>query len=261
MPEKSLAVILPTRNEGEGLEILVYALLPLLDRSCGSQYEIRIIDDSTDGSDQTLAEVFKPFAPRVSFVHREHGQGLASAIEAGILSTDREMILVMDADFNHSPLEIPPMLAASDEWLVVSGSRFLPGGGMPGRRFRETGSRIFNQFVRRALQLPTTDHLAGFFLIPRELLLEIRNRWPLFTGYGDYCIRLFAAITWMGLGIQERPTRYLSRITGESKTRFLRELARYTRTVLEIRKLEPQLRPQFERLGEFWRQKATGFLR
>ncbi len=261
MSDRRVAVILPTRNEGEGLEILVYALLPILDRECGSGYEICIIDDSTDGSDRVLAEVFAPFSTRVRFCHREQGRGLASAIEDGILSTDREAVLVMDADFNHSPLELPPMLAAGESCSIISGSRFLPGGGMPGSRFREVGSRIFNRFVQRALGLPTTDNLAGFFLMPRSLVLAIRELWPLFSGYGDYCIRLFAAISWMGLEIHERPTRYLSRLTGKSKTRFVRELGRYSRTVLEVRRSAATLRPQFKRLGQEWREQPKGVFR
>lgn len=252
MQKNSLAVILPTRNEGEGLEILVYALMPILDRECGRDYELRIIDDSTDGSDRILEESLKPFAPRVCFVHRERSTGLASAIEEGILTTECQSVLVMDADFNHSPLELPPMLGAGRRHLIVSGSRFLPGGGMPGSRLRELGSRLFNRFVQRTLNLATTDNLAGFWLMPRRLVLEIREIWPLFSGYGDYCIRLFAAIAWMGLAIHERPTRYLSRLTGASKTRYLRELGRYTRTVLEVRRLAGSLGPQFQRLGRNW---------
>lgn len=237
-----LSVVLSTRNEREGLEILVCALLAILEQATGGEFELLVVDDSDDGSDVHLAERLSRFPGRVRFVHREASTGLASAIGDGIRLARRRYVLAMDADFNHSPLELPPMLADMAAHDLLAGSRFLPGGGMPGHRFRQAGSRLFNAFVRRALAVSTTDNLAGFWIMERQRVLAIADRWPLFHGYGDYYIRLLLAAHWLGLRIRERPVRYLNRLTGESKTRFAKELLRYTRTVLELRRNAPALR-------------------
>ncbi len=52
---------------------------------------------------------------------------------------------------------------------------------------------LFNLFVRKALGLETTDMLAGFWIMERERVLELKKRWEIFYGYGDYYIRFLYA--------------------------------------------------------------------
>ena len=232
-----LSVVLPTRNEREGVEILVHALASILDRPTAGALELLVVDDSTDGSDRYLAGRFAPLAGRVRFHHRERGTGLGSAIGDGIEMAAHPLVAVMDADFNHDPLDVPRLLARLGEGLdLAGGSRFLPGGGMPGHELRCAGSRLFNRFVRAALALPTTDHLAGFWVAERERILWLKRRWDLFHGYGDYYIRLLFAAHLLGWRVVEVPVRYLHRLRGESKTSFRRELVRYSRVVGELRR-------------------------
>jgi hypothetical protein len=134
-------------------------------------------------------------------------------------------------------------------WDVVSGSRFLPGGGMPGHALRNLGSRTFNAFVRKALGLETTDMLAGFWIMERERVLDLKRRWDIFYGYGDYYIRFLYACRLAGLKVNERPVQYLKRLFGESGTNFRKELLRYTRTVMALRRE----RSAIEKKLEGWR--------
>lgn len=232
-----LSVVLPTHNEREGVEILVHALASILDRPTGGAFELLVVDDSNDGSDRYLAERFAPLAPRVRFHHRARGTGLGTAIGDGIEMATCRLVAVMDADFNHDPLDVPPLLARFQEGAdLVGGSRFLPGGGMPGHPFRCQGSRLFNLFIRRALALPTTDHLGGYWLAERARIVELKRRWELFHGYGDYYIRLLFAAHLLGWRVVELPMRYLQRLRGESNTSFRRELVRYSRVVGQLRR-------------------------
>jgi len=112
---------------------------------------------------------------------------------------------------------------------------------MPGHRFRYHGSRLFNLFVQRALGLDTTDHLAGFWIMERERVMELKKRWDLFYGYGDYYIRMLYACRLAGLKTLERPVQYLSRLSGESNTNFRKELQRYTKTVLQLRREKAEI--------------------
>ncbi|HSM51934.1 MAG TPA: glycosyltransferase [Thermoanaerobaculia bacterium] len=232
-----LSVVLPTRNEREGVEILVHALASILERPTAGEVELLVVDDSTDGSDRYLAERFAPLAGRVRFEHRARGTGLGTAIGDGIEMAAHPLVAVMDADFNHDPLDVPRLLARfSDGVDLAGGSRFLPGGGMPGHALRCLGSRLFNRFVRTALSLPTTDHLGGFWVAERGRILELKRRWDLFHGYGDYYIRLLFAAHLLGWRVAELPVRYLQRLRGESKTSFRRELVRYSRAVGQLRR-------------------------
>lgn len=238
-----LSVVLPTRNDRESVELLIYTLLAVLEEPTGGEFELIVVDDSSDGSEILLAERMARFAGRVTVWHREKGTGLATAIGDGIERCRRHYVLVMDADFNHNPLDLPRLLTEIRKGGLdlASGSRFLPGGGMPGHNFRHHGSRLFNLFVMKALDLETTDHLAGFWIMEREKVLELKRRWDLFSGYGDYYIRLLYACRLAGLAIRELPVVYLSRLTGESNTSFRKELIRYTKAVLALRRETPAL--------------------
>lgn len=237
-----LSVVLPTRNDRHSVELLVYTLLAILEEPTGGEFELLVVDDSNDGSDAYLAEKLKRWS-KVKVWHREKGTGLATAIGDGIERCRHRYVLLMDADFNHDPLELPKMLAAIrlGGWDVVSGSRFLPGGGMPGHALRNLGSSVFNLFVRRSLGLETTDMLAGFWIMGRERVLELKRRWEIFYGYGDYYIRFLYACRLAGMKVQERPVQYLKRLYGESGTNFRKELVRYTKTVMALRRERPDI--------------------
>jgi dolichol-phosphate mannosyltransferase len=231
-----ISVVLPTRNERDGTVLLVYALLGALGDFAGRPFELVVVDDSSDGSEEYLRERLRRRRDVVDIVHREHGTGLASAIGDGIRRARGEDVLVMDADFNHNPLDVLRLLGASAGADLVIGSRFVRDGAMLGHPLRERGSRLFNQFVRHALGLATRDHLCGFWLAPRAAVVELEGRWPLFYGYGDYFIRLVFAAHLLGWRVREIPVDYLDRLTGESKTRFHVEVFRYTGEVLRLRR-------------------------
>ena len=117
---------------------------------------------------------------------------------------------------------------------------------MPGHRFRYHCSRTFNLFVRRTLGISTTDNLAGFWVAERERILALKRQWDFFYGYGDYYIRLLLAGHLLGWRVEELPVRYLQRLTGESKTSFVKELRRYTGTVLALKREIPALRSRLD---------------
>lgn len=236
------SVVLPARNERDGTVLLVYALLVALEDFAPRPFEIVVVDDSTDGSEEFLRDRLRHRADRVEIVHRERGTGLASAIREGIVRAQGDDVLVMDADFNHNPLDVLRLLAVRDEADLVVGSRFVRDGAMLGHPVRERGSRLFNQFIRRTLDLATHDHLCGFWLASRSRVLEVDRRWPLFYGYGDYFIRMLFAADLLGWRVSEIPVDYLDRLTGESKTRFHVEIFRYAGEVLRLRRQRAALR-------------------
>lgn len=236
--EPPLSVILPTLNERETVELLVYALISILGREMGDRYEVLVVDDSTDDSFEYLRSRFSGIQgeERVRLLHREGSSGLASAIEFGIHRARGTYVAVMDSDLNHSPTYLPEMLRGLEEVDMVIGSRFVAGGGMIGARTRYLGSRLFNAFVRRAVGLETRDNLSGYWTMKRAKLLELAEQAVLFRGYGDYFMRVLHQARLADLKVREIPVVYFQRLNGKSKTRFGRDLLRYTRTALLLRR-------------------------
>jgi glycosyltransferase involved in cell wall biosynthesis len=119
-----LSLIVPVYNEEESLPLLFDAIRQALG-PLPHTWEVIFVDDgSRDGS---LAEL-KAFAQkdsahvRVVVLRRNFGQ--TAAIAAGIDHALGEIIILLDADLQNDPADIPMMLAKLDEgYDVVSGYR------------------------------------------------------------------------------------------------------------------------------------------
>ncbi|MBI4830849.1 MAG: glycosyltransferase [Candidatus Lindowbacteria bacterium] len=226
-----LSVILPTYNEGDIINELVERIMSTLDRII--PYEVIVVDDnSPDGTAEAINRRFGN-SEKVRLVVRKDARGLATAIRKGIELSAGSVIVVMDSDFNHDPKYIPQFLDLIQFYEVVVGSRFLYGGGMYSR-WRYYSSLLYNVFIRFFLGLPITDKLSGFFAVRRETLGKL-NYDEIFYGYGDYFMRFLMTIVDLKLSVIEIPVYYDNRPAGESKTRFVKELVRYTLSALRIR--------------------------
>jgi len=194
---------------------------------------IVVDDDSPDGTAAVIREAFGE-TEAVRLIVRRGERGLATAIARGIAEARTEIIGIMDTDFNHHPRYLPEMLRQLEGADLVIGSRYLPGGGMRTSRFRYLGSWAFNAFIRLLLGSPIRDNLSGYLVGKSTLFQRLRDK-PIYSGYGDYAIRLIYYALREGMILREVPVIYEFRLGGESKTRFGRQLINYTRAVLALR--------------------------
>lgn len=231
----NLSIILPTYNEVEGIPFMIETLLLELPKE-GIQPEIIIVDDNSP--DHTGEVVSKKFAhnAHVKCLLRTKERGLATAILAGIGMATTDKILLIDADFNHHPKYIPQMfeLIERHDYDVVNGSRYVWGGDMEGVRARYYGSYWFNQFLNLLLFIKTSDSTGGYVMFKKSPL-ERLNLKRIFTGYGDFCIRLIYGFKLLGVSLIEVPVVYAERHSGESKTFFYKYLFQYTWTAVKLR--------------------------
>lgn len=235
MTKQGLSVILPTYNEIQTICQLVEKIRSVIS-SMRVTFEILVVDDSSpDGTADVVRNSFSG-NPGVRVISRNAPRSLGASIKDGILAAREELILMMDADFNHSPDDIPRFFDWIDKFDVVNGSRFLPGGGMSKARARYWGSYFFNCICRIILSLPVTDVLSGFILARKDMLLSVDME-KIFSGYGDFAIRLHYVMKQRKWNIKEIPVQYLVRLGGSSKTRFLKHTLQYSRSALEARSL------------------------
>ena len=122
MPELSLVV--PVYNEEENIPLLFDAVQKAL-APLNQTWELILVDDgSKDGSARALGTLFKqdPLHVRVIEFRRNFGQ--TAAIAAGIDHALGDIIILLDADLQNDPADIPNMLAKLNEgYDLVSGWR------------------------------------------------------------------------------------------------------------------------------------------
>ena len=128
-------------------------------------------------------------------------------------------IVIMDADMSHHPKFIPEFcraLEAGGGCDVVTGMRYVPGGGVAGWDFkRKLVSRGAN-FVAGLLLQPGVSDLTGSFRLYRRAVLErvmpkVKSRGYVFQ------MEVIVRCRLEGFAIREVPITFVDRVYGESK--------------------------------------------
>ncbi len=213
MPD--IAVILPTLDERENLAPLIERLDAAL---AGVAWEAIIVDD--DSSDGTADEGRRlaQADSRVRVLQRIGRRGLASAVIEGACATAAPVIAVMDADHQHDPALIPPMLdkLRKGEADLVVASRFAEGASAQGLSSarRERGSRLANRLARMLTGVDLTDPMSGFFVIHAA---RVRALAPRLSGIGFKVLLDILSLSPERLRVAEVPMQFGERRAGESK--------------------------------------------
>lgn len=225
------SIILPTYNEKGNIVSLISEICETLD-SGGFEYEIVVVDDnSPDGTAQIVKDKFTNNS-RVRIMVRKDERGLATAIRYGIEHANGSSIIVMDTDFNHDPKMLPQLIEFLKYYDMIIGSRFVLGGGMEDK-LRYYLSSIYTIWLRFFLGIHIKDKLSGFFSINKKNLVTL-DMDSIFSGYGDFFIRLLLIAQKKGYKMLEVPTFYQLRKAGHSKTNFLEVFFKYTKASIRL---------------------------
>lgn len=120
----NLSLVVPVFNEEENLPLLfdaIHKVMDALDRT----WELILVDDgSCDNSLAVLNELVAKDPQHVRVVVFRRNFGQTAAIAAGIDHATGEIVILLDADMQNDPADIPMLLAKLDEgYDVVSGWR------------------------------------------------------------------------------------------------------------------------------------------
>jgi dolichol-phosphate mannosyltransferase len=209
-------VLLPTYNEAANLEPMVEAILRLTDA------DVLVIDDNSPDGTGDLAEALRMrHQERVHTLHRARKEGLGRALAAGFelaLAWDYAMVFQMDADFSHSPEDLPRLAAALRAGADVAiGSRYVAGGASPGLPWhRHLLSRAGSRYAAAILRLPVHDMTGGFKGFSRLALRTIQPRTLSAAGFAVQIETTYRAYR-AGMAVHEVPIVFHDRRAGESK--------------------------------------------
>jgi glycosyltransferase involved in cell wall biosynthesis len=199
-----VSVVIPVFNERDNLAPLQQALREAL---AGRQAELIFVDDgSTDGSREELEGLAAEAGVRVVELRRNFGQ--TAAIAAGIDHAAGDVIVLIDADLQNDPADIPMMLDKIGEgYDVVSGWRV---------RRRDTfltrtlPSRLANALISRVTGVALHDYGCTLKAYRREVLEGFRL-------YGEMHRFIPAYAGAVGARIVEVPVQHYPRRHGKTK--------------------------------------------
>ena len=158
-----ISVIIPCYNEEKNIGEVLKKIPKIVD-------EIIVVDD---GSKDKTAEIVRQF-PKVKLVRHEVNKGKGAAMMAGVKNSKGDIVVFMDGDMQHNPLEISllvePILSGNADF--VNGSRTLANWD----KFpvtRKIGNLIARGIIRFFTKTKITDPLSGFKAIRNNALKKI----------------------------------------------------------------------------------------
>ena len=119
-----LSIVVPVYNEEKNLPELFEQILAAL-KDASYDWDVTFVDDgSKDKSVEVLKQLQAREPNRVRIVVFRRNYGQTAAISAGIDHSDGDVVILMDADLQNDPADIPVLLAELDKgYDVVSGWR------------------------------------------------------------------------------------------------------------------------------------------
>jgi len=203
-----LSLIIPVYNEEGNLVTLFEAVCSVMN-SLKRPWEVVFVDDgSRDQSLPILQSLARQEPEHVSVVVFRRNYGQTAAIAAGIDHSDGETIILLDADMQNDPADIPLMLAKLDEgYDLVSGWR---KHRKDNALTRNLPSAIANWLISTVTGVHLHDYGCTLKAYRREALVGFRL-------YGEMHRFIPVYANSVGARIAELPVRHYPRKSGKTK--------------------------------------------
>jgi len=214
-----LSIVVPVFNEVENLRLLFDAIT---EASAGIPYEIIFVDDgSKDGSVEILFEIAQEASDIVSVIQFRRNFGQTAAIAAGLDYSAGEIIVLLDADLQNDPADIPMLVEKIEEgYDVVSGWRVDRKDTLVTRKIP---SRMANWLISTVTGVKLHDYGCTLKAYRRDVFEGFRL-------YGEMHRFIPAYAVSVGARITEVPVRHHPRRFGETKY----GLSRTTKVLLDL---------------------------
>ncbi len=203
-----LSLVIPVYNEEANLPLLFDAIdntMKTLDQS----WEVILVDDgSQDKSLPVLREYAQKDPEHVRVISFRRNFGQTAAIAAGLDYAQGETIILLDADMQNDPADIPMLLAKLDEgYDLVSGWRKSRKDNALTRNFP---SMIANRLISRVTGVHLHDYGCTLKAYRRDVLEGFRL-------YGEMHRFIPVYASSVGARIAEMPVNHHPRKFGRTK--------------------------------------------
>jgi len=202
-----LSVVIPVYNEEASLSPLWSELRAVLER-LGLVFEVVFVDDGSRDRSAEIIRSFRESDQRVRLVRLKTNGGETAATDAGFKAARGRRVVVMDADLQNDPSDIPMLLSYLDQWDAVTGWRVDRAAG--DSVVRRASSRIANRVRNWVSDETIRDSGCTFRAFRRECLRGL----VLYRGFHRFIPTL---LKMRGYRVIEVPVGHRPRQFGRSK--------------------------------------------
>lgn len=213
-----LSIVIPARNEADGLR----QLLPRLVMLCRGA-EIIVVDDGSNDDTASVCEQFQ-----VTRVLHHYSLGNGAAIKTGARVARGEVLVFMDADGQHQPDDITPLLNRfSEGYDMVVGAR---QSGSHAGTHRAVANDVFSRLASWMVMQTVEDLTSGFRVVNAAKFRKFLYLLP--NGF-SYPTTITMSFFRAGFTVGYVPIHTPRRI-GKSHIRPLRDGVRFLLIIIKI---------------------------
>jgi glycosyltransferase involved in cell wall biosynthesis len=220
-----ILVVVPAFNEADSVGDVVAEI-----RAHYAAADILVVDDGSADATAVVARAAGAAVCRLPF-----NLGVGGAMRTGYRYALREgydVVVQIDADGQHDPAYIPTLVAATDTWDVVVGSRFAGEGRYAVGRPRRWAMALLGKVLTGLAHEPLSDVTSGFRAANRRAIRLFAEHYP--SEYlGDTVESLVIALR-TGCRVHQVPVLMRPRTTGRASQSTLRSLLYLSRAVVAL---------------------------
>ncbi len=204
-----LSVVMPVYNEER---LIAESVKRVLEVEFPCETELVIIDDGS--SDSTVSIISSLADPRIRLIRHPRNKGKGAAVRTGVMEARGEYLVILDADHEYDPRDIPRLLAPvlDGRTEVVFGSRSF-GGQTAYSFWYVIGNKVVTTFANVLFNCYISDLETCYKLLPTALYRELSIK---SNGFGMEA-ELTGKLLRRGIRPHEIPISYQARSREEGK--------------------------------------------
>lgn len=170
---QKVVIVMPVWNEANNLRRMIKQLLDVEFPKIKADMNLLIVDNHSKDNTEEIVKEYSKKDKRVTLIQQKNtglGWAYVTGMEYAIKNLKADAILEMDADFQHPPRFVKPMVDAflsGAEYCI--GSRYVKGGSIPKEwaLSRKAVSYFGNLFIRLVLLKPSIHDLTTGFRLTK----------------------------------------------------------------------------------------------
>jgi len=225
----TVTIAMPAYNEGHAIASVIMAV-----RAQVPDAEVLVIDDASTDDTVSRAE-----AAGARVISHPYNKGNGAAIKTAIRNVRSDVLLIIDADGQHDPADIPRLLQPMERYDMVVSARSRESHAS---RTRGIGNWLLARFASYVAGMEFDDLTSGFRAMRVDVIREFVHLLPNGYSWPTTSLLSFAKA---GYSIKFVPIAALKRMGGQSRQKLMRNGVKFMTIILRIVMLFSPLRVFF----------------
>ncbi len=216
--DEKLTIVIPAYHEEANIGAVVRRT-----RATKPACEIIVVDDGS--TDRTTVEAE---AAGARVVRHPYNKGNGAAVKTGIRAARGEVILLLDADGQHSPEDMNRLLEHIGPYDLVVGARTRDSESA---RYRDFGNWVFRSLASYLVEMKVPDPTSGFRCFKRDKVMDFIHLLPNQYSYPTTTTMSFIKA---GYNVKHVPIKAHKRQGGKSHIRPWRDGIKFITIILKM---------------------------